>query len=423
MSKNSKKGKIMACLDMGSSKLVCIIASITDNEVEILGYGHKESKGIIASTISDMCLAQKAVTNVVSQAERMAGFNIDRLLVGISGSQIVSARKEVSTKISSDTIKNSDIAALASKIRTEFKKNNREIIHLIPLQYRIDDSLAIANPRYMSGERLYARFHIVSASQTTVKNIENCLRRSQLSVNNYVVEPYVSALSCLSENEMNLGSLLIDIGSSSTSFAIIAEGKLIHIDHSSIGGIHITRDISTILNIDLDMAEKIKNLNGSLLISPIEEREIIKLKFFDTEANNDDETKITNVTRSQLRDIIQSRLEEIFESVSAILEKSDMAMSLYGIGNIVLTGGVTSIIGIDKVASKIFAKNVKIGYPKKLNLIKLDNVASEILNPSHSCALGMLIFLHNLYLRQKAKDSFETRNSWFLRFLERLITA
>ncbi|MBP7709779.1 MAG: cell division protein FtsA [Rickettsiales bacterium] len=408
MSKNAKKGKIVACLDMGSSKLVCLIASITNDDVQILGYGHKESRGISASAISDMRLAQKSITNVVSEAERMAGFNIDRLLIGISGSQVISTRKEVSTKIASDIVKASDIAVLAAKVRAEFKKNNREIIHLVPLQYRIDDSAPVVNPRYMSGETLYAKFHVVSTSQTTIKNIENCLKRCQLSVNNYVVEPYVSGLSCLSDNEMDLGSLLIDIGGSSTSFSIILEGKLIHVGHSPIGGVHITKDISTILNISFDAAEKIKNLNGSLLISPIEERELIKMKFIDA-----DTQEMIQITRAELRDIIQSRLEEMFESVKTILEKS--GISVYKLGNIVLTGGVTSIVGIDKLASEIFEKNVRIGYPNKL-----ESVASELLNPTHSCSLGMLVFLHNLHLKEKIKDGFETKNSWFARLIEKL---
>jgi cell division protein FtsA len=408
MSKNVKKGKIVACLDMGSSKLVCMIASITNDDVQIVGYGHKESRGILASAISDMRLAQKSITNVVSEAERMAGFNIDRLLIGISGSQVISTRKEVSTKIASDIVKASDIAVLAAKIRAEFKKNNREIIHLIPLQYRIDDSAPVVNPRYMSGETLYAKFHVVSTSQTTIKNIENCLRRCQLSVNNYVVEPYVSGLSCLSDNEMDLGSLLIDIGGSSTSFSIILEGKLIHVGHSPIGGVHITKDISTILNISFDAAEKIKNLNSSLLISPIEEREMIKMKFIDS-----DTQEMIQITRAELRDIIQSRLEEMFESVKTILEKS--GISVYKLGNIVLTGGVTSIVGIDKLASEIFEKNVRIGYPNKL-----ESVASEVLNPTHSCSLGMLVFLRNLHLKEKIKDGFESKNSWFARLIEKL---
>lgn len=408
MSKNFKKGKIVACLDMGSSKLVCIIASILGEDVKIVGYGHKESRGIKASAISDMRLAQKSITNVVSEAERMAGFNIDRLLIGISGSQVTSTRKEVGTKISSDVVKASDIASLAAKVRAEFKKNNREIIHLIPLQYRIDDSSPVVNPRYMSGETLYARFHVVSTSQTTIRNIENCLKRCQLSVNNYVVEPYASGLSCLSDNEMNLSALLVDIGGSSTSFSVILEGKLIHVGSSPLGGVHITKDISTILNINFDAAEKIKNLNGSLLITPIEERELIKMKFTDSEGQD-----LIQITRAELRDIIQSRLEEIFESVKVVLEKS--GVPIYKLGNIVLTGGVTSIIGIDKLASEIFEKNVRIGYPNRL-----DGVASEILNPTHSCSLGMLVFLYNLHLKEKIKDGFETKSSFFARLIEKL---
>jgi cell division protein FtsA len=409
MTKNLKKGKIVACLDMGSSKLVCIIASIDNDEVRILGYGHKESKGIWASAISDMRLAQKSITNVVSEAERMAGFNIDRLLVGISGAQVASTRKEVSTKIAADIVKTSDIASLANKIRSEFKRNNREIIHLIPVQYHIDDSAPVINPRYMSGENLYAKFHIISTSQTTIKNIENCLKRCQLSVNNYIVEPYASALSCLSDNEMNLGTLLIDIGGSSTSFCIISEGKLVYVGSSPIGGNHITRDISTILNINFEAAEKIKNLNGSLLISPIEEREMIKLRLSET----NDGPNMIRITRSELRDIIKSRLEEILETVKNSLQKA--GVPVYMLSNIALTGGVTSIVGIDKLASEIFEKNVRIGYPTKL-----ESVASEILNPTHSCSLGMLVFLKNLYLKEKIKDGFESRNSWFRRIIEKL---
>lgn len=409
MAKNHKKGKIVACLDMGSSKLVCLIASINNDEIQILGYGHKESKGILASAISDMRLAQKSITNVVSEAERMAGFNIDRLLVGISGSQVVSTRKEVSAKIASDIVKSSDIATLAGKIRAEFKKNNREIIHLIPLQYRIDDSSPVVNPRYMSGEKLYAKFHVISTSQTTIRNIENCLKRCQLSVNNYIVEPYASSLSCLTDNEMNLGTLLVDIGGSSTSFCIVLEGKLIHAGSSPIGGVHITKDISTILNISFDKAEKIKNLNSSLLISPIEEREMIKLKISDEV----DGPNMIRITRAELRDIIQSRLEEIFESVKSILEKS--GIPLYMLSNIVLTGGVTSTVGIDKLASEIFEKNVRIGYPSKFDL-----APSEVLNPTHSCSLGMLVFLHNLYLKERIKDGFESKNNWFKRLIDKL---
>jgi cell division protein FtsA len=409
MSQNRKKGKIVACLDMGSSKLVCIIASISQDEIEILGHAYKESKGISSSAISDMRLAQKSITSVVSEAERMAGFNIDRLLVGISGSQVDSVRKEVTIKIASDIVKSSDIANLAAKIRNEFRKNHREVIHLIPLQYHIDDSAPITNPRYMSGEKLHARFHIVSTSQTTIKNIENCFKRCQLSVSSYVVEPYASALSSLTENEMNLGVMIIDVGGSSTSFSIILEGKVVYVGSSPIGGIHITKDISTILGINFDMAEKIKSLNSSLLISPIEEKETIKFKVTDSTA----EDGMVRVTRQEMCEIIRLRLEELFESVKSNLEQRGLPIHM--LNSIVLTGGVTVTVGIDKLASEIFDKNVRIGYPSKFDL-----APSEMLNQNHSCSLGMLVFLQNLYLKEKIKNGFETKDSWFRRFVEKL---
>ena len=411
MAKTSHRGKIVACLDMGSSKLMCLIAAVDNDEIKILGYSHKESRGIVGGAISDMRLAQKAITNAVSEAERMAGLNIERLLIGLSGSQVISSRKEEHVKIASDMVKSTDINILANKVRSEFRKNNREMIHLIPLQYRIDDCSPVQNPRYMSGEKLYAKFHTVSTSHTAILNIENCFKRCQLSINNYVVEPYASALACLSDNEITIGSLVIDIGGDVTSFCLIMEGKLVYVGHVPIGGNHITKDIATILNINFYTAEKIKNLNSSLIISPLEEREIIKFKTSET-----DGVGLIKITRSELKDIIKSRVDEILETTKQTLEKSGVPSFL--INNIVLTGGVTGIVGIDKATAEIFDRNTRIGYPNQI-----EEVPSELAFPSYTCCLGMLIFLKNLYLKEKIKDGFETKNSWFRRFIEKLVSV
>lgn len=397
---------------MGSSKMFCIIANVGNDGIDILGYGHKESKGISAGAISDMRLAQKSITNVVAEAERMAGFNIEKLLVGISGSQVVSSRTESCDKINSDVIKSSDISSSAAKIRLELQKNNRQPIHLIPLQYRIDDSAPVENPRYMSGEKLYSKFHAVTTSQTTITNIENCLKHCQLSAENYIVEPFASALACLSDNEMQITSLVIDIGGSSTSFCVIHNEKLFYVGHSMLGGSHITRDIATILGVRFDLAEKIKNLNNSVIISPIEEKEIIKFKSFDDEESSE----IIRITRSELAEIIQTRLEEIFESIKLSLEKSKIPLQM--IPNIVITGGGASTIGVDKLASSVFFKNVKLGYPSKFNL-----APPEIITSSNSCALGMLIFLHDQILKNQIREGFETKNNWFKRVFERLVAV
>jgi cell division protein FtsA len=403
------KGKIVACIDIGSSKLMCIIASIDGEKIKILGYAHKEAKGISAGAISDMRLAQKSITNTVCEAERMAGINVERLVVSLSANQVKSSRIEESIKISSSMVKSSDITNLAAKVRSQFRRNNREMIHLIPLQYRIDDSLPVQNPRYMSGNKLFAKFHAIATSKTTILNIENCLKRCQLSVNNYIVEPYASSLSCLSQNETSLGTLLIDFGADTTSFALMLEGKLVYVNSVAIGGNHITKDISTILGIDFFKAEKVKNLNATLVINQIEAKEVIKF------ANLEDQENVAKLTRGELCEIISCRIEEILESVKETIEKSGVPESL--ISNIVLTGGVSAIIGIEKICEDIFEKNVRDGFPQNLK-----EIPEELDFPTYSCALGMLIFIKNLLLRERIKGGFEVKSGWVRNFIEKIVS-
>lgn len=177
-----------------------------------------------------------------------------------------------------------------------------------------------------------------------------------------------------------------------------------------LGGFNITKDISTILSVNIDVAEKVKNLNNSLIISPIEEKEIIKFRSVD----NPEESTIARISREDLRNIIESRLAEIFESIKANLDKSNIPLHM--IPSIVLTGGVASTIGIDKLASEIFKKNVRIGYPAKFNL-----APNELINTSSTCALGMLLFLRESMLNEKNSDDFE-KNNWFKKLLDKLVS-
>ncbi len=409
MSKN--KGKIVACLDLGTTKITCIIAAVNERKISVLGFSYKKSQGIMASAISDMKLAQESISKVVSDAEKMAGFNIDRLIVGLSGSQIISEKKEVSNKIFGNIVKDSDITNLARKIASEYKKNNREVIHLIPLKYKIDNSNYVQNPRYMSGEKIMTKFHVVSIATTTTKNIENCLKRCHLSVNNYVSESYCSALSFLNDNEFNMGSLVIDIGGVSTSFSVIIEGKLIYTGHVNIGGIHVTRDISTILNVDFEIAEQIKRLNSSLIINPIEEKELIKMKV----GSFNDNFGIVRIAKKELKEIISCRIEEIIELVKKDLDRNGYGPHLFN--NIITSGGVCSIIGIEKIVNEVFDKQSKVGYPQKAQ-----NLPSELNDPSFASAIGMLVFLQNIYKKEKNGEGFNSKNGLIKRFINYLMS-
>jgi cell division protein FtsA len=405
------KGKIVACLDLGTTKITCIIAAVNERKISILGYSYKKSQGVMASAISDMKLAQESISKVVSDAEKMAGFNIDRLVVGLSGSQISSQKKEVSNKISGSTVKNSDITNLARKVALEYKKDNREVVHLIPLQYKIDDSSYVDNPRYMTGNRIATRFHAVCVPTTTTKNIENCLKRCHLSVNNYVSESYCSALSFLNENEFNMGSLVIDFGGISTSFSVIIEGKLVYCGHVNVGGIHITRDISTILNVDFEVAEQIKRLNNSLIINPIEEKELIKMRV-DSFSDN---FGIVRITKQELKEIISCRIEEIVELVKKDLDKHGYGPHL--MNNIVISGGVCSVIGVEKIVNQVFDRQSKVGYPQKVQ-----DLPSELNDPSFASPVGMLIFLQSIYKREKNSEGFNSKDGLIKRLINYLLS-
>ncbi len=406
---NFKNEKIVACLDMGSSKVVCMIAAIKGEAIEIIGHGVKESKGIVGSAITDMRQAQKSIINAVSQAEKMAGINIDEVLVGISAIQTISNHREVRTKISSDSVRRCDVISLTEKIRAEYKKRNREIIHLIPMQYSIDGSYPVDNPMHMVGNIITSKFHVISIPKLIIQNIENCLKKCQISVSSYIVDCYASSLSCLDEDEKSLRTLLIDIGSHFTSFCLYNDEKIIYTNAVKYGGFNVTKDISMILNIDVNEAEKVKNLNSSLIVSNIERRELIRM------VHGSLNGEVINITREEFRDIMQARLEEIFLGVKDVLLKSSIKIDM--INNIVITGGATTTIGIDKVVADIFYKNVRVGYPKNIK-----TKFPDVFNNANSCSLGMIEFLRQIYVKESNKRLTDTQSNWLKRVLEKILS-
>lgn len=408
-----RKGKIIACLDIGSSNLVCIIASLlSDGEVKVMGHALKESKGITGGAISDMKLAHKSIVAAVSEAERMANINIEKLLINISGSVISSDRIEEKIKISSNIVKSPDIANLANKVRSSYRKNSKEMIHLIPMEYRIDDSMPVQNPRLMSGGSLYAKFHAISTPRTNILNIENCLRSCQISVNNYIFESYANYLSSVNENEKAMGNLVINIGGDVTSFAIVIDGKMIYSGGFVMAGNHITKDVATILGVSLEYAEKIKNLNSTLILSQGSQREIVKYRI-----SNNDEPSMIKMTKGDLREIIKCRLEEILEIIKKSINDAKIPDFVYN--NIIITGGTSNIIGIDQLANKIFSRNVRLSYP--FDLQGISNV-EDLNKPEFATSLGMIIFLKNLIVKEKIKSGFEYHeSSWLKKIIEKII--
>jgi cell division protein FtsA len=209
-----------------------------------------------------------------------------------------------------------------------------------------------------------------------------------------------------------MGNLLIDIGGDVTSYAIILDGKMIHAGGFIMAGKHITKDISTILGVSTEYAEKIKNLNSTLILSQSAKKEIIKYRI-----SSNDETSMLKMTKGDLREIIECRLEEIFETVKSSISTAQIPDFIYS--NVILTGGTSNIIGIDQLASRLLSKNSRISHP--LELPHISNI-EDINKPEFSASIGMLLFLKNLIMKDKIKNGFEHReSSWLKKVIDKII--
>jgi len=382
------KNGIVTALDIGSSKVACLIASIDNSgNVKVLGIGHQVSEGIRAGIIIDVKQAESSILAAIHSAEKMAEENIDKAIINISGSSLGSNIIKVETTISGHEVTDRDISHIISRGYEHFDQDEIEIMHCIPIDYSIDDSKGISDPRGMYGDKLSTELHVITASSTAVKNVANCLARCHLNIDDYVVSPYVSGLACLSEDERNLGVVLLDIGAGSTSIAVFEGGKAIYADSIALGGGHVTRDIARGLSTSVSYAERLKTIHGSVITTDADERETIDISRDNEDSENFEEALVTDekyISKSMLTSIIKPRMEEILEMARKNLEAS----GFFDVGSrIVLTGGASQLQGIKELAGHMFDKNARVAKP-----VALEGLAESTKGPGFSAAIGMLLY-------------------------------
>lgn len=387
----SKPSKI-AILDIGSRKVVCIIANINGDGIpKITGFGHQVSEGVKAGIIIDIKKAERSILSALNSAEKMAGETIDEAYVNISGSNITSNHINIETKISGQEITFKDVDLMINKGKEIFENKEVEIIQTVPCGYRIDDSEGIKDPIGMFGQTISTNLHVVTASATAVKNIKNCLAKCHINVKDFVVSSYASSLVTLNDDEKEIGVTCLDIGAGNTSITIFSEGYPVYFDSVPVGGFHITKDIALGLSVSMPFAERLKVLYGSAVSTDGDDLDRIEL-------NDENDMSGNNkvITRAELTAIIKPRVEEILEMTKNNLEKS----GLYSVsGNkVILTGGSSQLSGMKEICSYIFNKHARVKSPKEL-----PGVPESAKNPSFATALGMLVFA------AKNKEEVESR--------------
>lgn len=387
--KPKPKGTVLAALDIGSSKIACFIARIADDEgrFEVLGIGHQASQGVKAGTIVDLDAAEAAIRLAVHAAENMAaphirGYPLRDVVVNVPGVHARSHNFTVDIDIAGQDVTDNDIRRALARAQDHALSGERELIHTLPTGYSIDGHHSIRDPRGMFGHRLEAGIHLVTGSCPALRNMATCLDRIHLDIAALCLSGYASGLSSLVEDEMDLGSILIDMGGGVTSLAVFAGGNMIFADAVPAGGQHVTSDIARGLTTSLSDAERLKTLYGSAIATGSDESELIDVPQVGEAAH----TQPNHVPRSLLIGIIQPRVEEIFELVRARLQDSGLGAAAGR--RVVLTGGASQLPGLRDLAQIVLDKQVRLGRP-----LRTAGLADSAAGPAFATAAGLLTYI------------------------------
>ena len=374
------RGSIVAAIDIGTTKICCFIARV-ENEPRILGLGQQIARGVRGGTIIDLEAAGASISGAVHAAEQIAGHQIDRAVVNLSGGYRASRIVRTEIAVGRREIGDPDMRQVLERGYAMRDAPDRQVIHSIPVGFSIDDSRGILDPRGMAGERLGIDMHIVTAAIATVRNHTAALGRAHLEAEALVVSPYAAGLACLVEDEKDLGVTVVDMGGGTTTIGVFFGGNLIFADAVPVGGMHVTHDIARGLSTPLAHAERLKALFGSAVSSTLDEREMIAVPQIGEEENS----QVSHVPKSLLVSIIAPRLEETFELVRNRLDAS--GSDRVAGRRVVLTGGACQMHGARELAGLILDKQVRIGRPMRVKAL-----AEATQGPAFSTAAGLLHF-------------------------------
>ena len=382
---STNRSGLITALDVGTTKIACFIArQVGNEEAEVIGVGHQVSRGVRNGNIIDMVAAEDSIRATVEAAEQMAGENVHDVILCVSGVTPESKLISFDVAISGNEITSADFKrALDPTWLHSQQGDNRQIIHTLPLAYTIDGNPGVKDPRGMFGEKLGVNMHVITASASALRNISACVNRCHLDVERQVVGSYASGLSCLVEDEKELGVICIDLGGGTTDISVFFDGEVIYTNSVPIGGNHVTNDIARGLSTSVTYAERMKTLYGSVVPSASDDQEVIKVPLVGEV--DDGENKIP---RSMLIGIIRPRIEEIYELVREKLEPTGFERA--GARRMVLTGGGSQLTGVRELASEMMDKQVRLGKP---NYIK--GLAESVGGAAFAAPAGLIQFILN----------------------------
>lgn len=397
---------IITAIDIGSHKVTAVIAVVDEEgKSKVIGEATYPAYGIKKGEITGIDEAINSIANALTAAERMAGLTVSSAYVSINGKQIVSNNNKGVVAISDSEISEDDVFRALEQAKTVAIPPGREIIHLIPRQFIVDQQNGIKVPIGMTGSRLEVDAHIISAPTTAIHNLQKCIQSIGLRIDGVVFSGWAAAQSVLTPTEKELGVLLLDFGGGTVSITTFVEDAITYSTSIPFGGSNITRDLASGLRLSLDDAEKVKIKSDELFrnaeVSKSRMKRSSRLDEDEIEEENTKEAKdkksdildvssldiegVKTISRSLFLRIVEARVEEIFELVKENVEHSGNDFELPA--GIVITGGTSEVPEITAIAKKVFGKPARIGNPKGLTGL-LDGISS----PAYSVVQGLITY-------------------------------
>ncbi len=372
-----RKEELLVGLDLGTTKICAVVGEVTADGIDIVGVGTYPSAGLRRGVVVHIDQTVNSIKRAVRDAELMAGCEISSVYAGIAGTHVVSMNSHGVIAIKSREVTQNDIDRVLDAARAIAMPFDRQILHVLPQQYIVDDQEGIQDPLGMSGVRLESKVHVVTGATSAVQNILRCCERAGLQVNDVILESLASGESVLDPEEKRLGVALVDLGGGTTDLAIFVDNAIRFTSVLALGGSNITSDISVGLRASVEESEKVKRKYGCASTSMVNPSDMI-------EVASVGEQKRRQLARTILGEIIEARVEEILSLVDREIIRSGYAEGIAA--GVVLTGGVALLPGIREVAEQVFDMPVRIGVPQGLG-----GLADVVQNPMYSTAAGLLL--------------------------------
>ena len=387
-----RRSTIISVLDVGTSKVVCLIARLDPvaesdllrgrtHRAQIIGIGHQRARGLKAGAVVDLEAAELSIRQAVDAAERMARVEIRSVIVSMTGGRLGSRSFSAEVGLRGESVSNADLNRAFAKASVDSMLPQRTVLHALETGFTLDGVRGIREPLGMLGRKLGVDMHVVTSDEYAVRNLMLAVERCHLEVEAVVAGPYASGLSVLVDDEAEMGVAVVDFGAGTTSVGVFAGGALVHTDAVAVGGNHITMDIARGFTTTLTHAERLKTLFGSTMASASDDRETIAVESVDDEDRN----AVHHVPKSHLVRVIKPRVEEILEFVRDRLTSAGLG----GVMNrrIVLTGGTAQLLGMPELARRIVSKQVRVGRP-----LGVQGLPDAMKGPAFAAPIGLLVY-------------------------------